>query len=316
MTPRLSSVVTLASVRGELRQQPSLLRSFRASSAWRALPAGGDPIFVGAGDSYAASLCASFLAGPRVLALDPLSLAESTGWADERQVYIISVSGETRANIDLARALMGVAKETVAVTCNPKSRLAAVADGVIQLPFRPRGKSPGVATFVLSLAAALKICGLDSDCDFEGLFSRATAISKRIRVARGRNVTYFVGNNEAYGALVYGAAKIYELLGSRAQPSLLEEFSHMPLFSLSASDSVNVVESPAGEVGLQLLEKLGDAGYTSSLITLEGGRIERLYTLVFALQIAAVDAAKREGLKVPYFLTAKKKLRISDEMIY
>ena len=32
--------------------------------------------------------------------------------------------------------------------------------------------------------------------------------------------------------------------------------------------------------------------------------------------MAAVDAAKREGLETPYFLSAKKKLKISDEMIY
>src|SRR4029077_11161715 len=103
----------------------------------------------------------------------------------------------------------------------------------------------------------------------------------------------------------------------RAQPSLLEEFSHMPLFSLSASDSVNVVESPEGGKGERLFGKLSEGGYPSSLITLEGGgRVERLYSLIFALQIAAVNAAKRRGLKVPYFLTAKKKLKISDEMIY
>ena len=209
-----------------------------------------------------------------------------------------------------------MAKKTAAVTCNPQSRLAAVVDSVIQLPFRPRGKSPGVASFTLSLAAALKVCGLDLECDFAQALSCAAAASKQIRIAGGRNVTYFAGNNDAYGAAVYGAAKIYELMGGRAQPSLLEEFSHMPLFSLSASDSVNVVESPEGDKGERLFEKLRDAGYASSLIALEGGRVERLYTLIFALQIAAADAAKRKGLAVPYFLTAKKKLRISDEMIY
>ena len=34
------------------------------------------------------------------------------------------------------------------------------------------------------------------------------------------------------------------------------------------------------------------------------------------MQMAAIDAARREGLESPYFLGAKKKLRISDEMIY
>jgi fructoselysine-6-P-deglycase FrlB-like protein len=311
-----SSKATLASVANELAEQPSLLRSFQKSALWSELGDRGDPIFVGAGDSYAASLCASFLAGPKVLALDPYSLAETAGWAKGRPVYITSVSGETRANVELARALEGVAKETVAITSNPKSRLAAAADKVVELPFRPRGKSPGVASFTLSLAAVLKVAGLDSLCDFEEVFSRSTSVSKTIQIAGGRNVTHFAGNNEAYAASIYGTAKIYELLGGVAQASLLEEFSHMQLFSLSTSDSVNVIESQGGRKGGELCERLKEGGYPSSLIRPEGGRVEGLYLLVFAMQMAALRAAKREGLEAPYFLGAKKKLRISDEMIY
>jgi len=313
---RLSSEATIAYVAGEFKAQPSLLGSFRRSALWSELGDAGDPIFVGAGDSYAASLCASFMIGPRVLALDPYSLAESPGWARGRPVYIVSVSGETRSNIELARALKGVAKLTVAITCSPKSRLAEAADSVVELPFRPRVKSPGIATFALSLAAVLKVCGLESACDFHEVLSRSTTAAKGVRIAGGRGLTYFAGNNEAYAASVYGVAKIYEFLGRRAQASLLEEFSHMPLFSLSTSDRVNVIESPSGRMGERLHETLTNGGYPSSLIRTEGDPVERLYLLVFSMQKAAIDAAKREGLKAPYFLGAKKKLRISDEMIY
>ena len=90
----------------------------------------------------------------------------------------------------------------------------------------------------------------------------------------------------------------------------------MPLFSLSASDHVNVIESPNGEKGGQLHEGLTKGGYSSSLIRLEGDPVERLYLLVFSMQRAVIDAARREGLKSPYFLGAKKKMRISDGMIY
>jgi hypothetical protein len=108
----LTTEATIASVTEEFKAQPSLLRSFRKSALRSELGGGGDPIFVGAGDSYAASLCASFMAGPRVAALDPYSLIESIRWARRRPVYIVSVSGETRSNIELARALKGVAKLT------------------------------------------------------------------------------------------------------------------------------------------------------------------------------------------------------------
>jgi len=313
---RLSTQASLVSVTKELKAQPSLLRSFRESARWSELGETDDPILVGAGDSYAASLCASFLAGPRVVALDPYSLAESVKWAKARHVYIISISGETASNVELARRLKGLAKDTIAITCNPRSRLAAAADDVVELPFKPGGKSPGIASFTLSLAAALKVCGLDSDCNFDAVLSRAAVGSKRIRISGGRSVTHFVGNNEAFGASIYGVAKIYEFLGARAQASLLEEFSHMPLFSLSGSDIVNVFESPEGDKGKRLCERLRLGGFASSLIRPEGARVERLYLIVFAMQMAAIKAARKEGLKSPYFLSAKKKLKISDEMIY
>jgi len=312
----LSNRATFVSVTKEFREQPSLLRSFRGSGRWSELGGGDDPILVGAGDSYAASLCASFMGGPRVLALDPFSLTESISWAKGRPVYIVSVSGETRSNIELARALKGVAGRTVAITSNPRSRLAAEVDTVVELPFKQKSKSPGVASFTLSLAAVLKVAGLDLQCDFEDAFSRAASVSKEIRITGTRSVTHFTGNNELYAASIYGVAKVYELLGGRAQASLLEEFSHMPLFSLSTSDSVNVIESPKGRKGEQLCERLNDGGFDSSLIRLEGTRLERLYLLIFAMQMAAIDAAKNKGLEAPYFLGARKKLSISDEMIY
>ncbi len=307
---------TLDSVFKEFKEQPSLLRSFRRSAPWSELEDARDPILVGAGDSYAASLCPSFMVGPRIAALDPYSLSEAVGWARRRPVYIISISGETISNIELARALRGVASRTTAITCNPTSRLAHAVDAVVELPFKPQAKSPGLATFTLSLAAALKVCGLESDCDFGLVLSRAVAESKRIRIASGRNVTYFASNNEAYAASIYGVAKIYELLGSRAQASLIEEFSHMPLFSLSTSDSVNVIESAAGHKGVRLHKKLEGRGFASSLISPKGNTVERLYLLVFAMQMAAISAARKKGLDAPYFLSATKKLRISDEMIY
>ena len=312
----MSGGATIASVAKEFEEQPSLLRSLRESAVWSEFGDTGDLTLVGAGDSYAASLCASFLSGPRVRAWDPYSLTESIESARGRIVCIISISGETKANIDLARALRGVAERTACITSNPKSRLAQAVDSVVALPYNPPGKSPGIASFTCALAAALKVCGFDPELDFKEALSRSRGESRRIKVASGSNVTYFVGNNEAYALSVYGAAKVYEFLGARAQASMLEEFSHMQLFSLSPSDCVNVIEFPDGTRGELLSEKLKRAGYDVSLIRPEGGNVERLYNLVFAIQTAAIAAARKRGLDAPYFLRAKKKLRISDEMIY
>lgn len=309
----MSSGSSLESIAGEIRGQPSLLHSFRSGG----LPEPEErPMLVGAGDSYAASLCAYFLAGPRVTALDPFSLAASLGWAKGRTVCIVSISGRTRSNIELARALKRTASRTVAITCNPGSDLARSVDAVVDLGYRPAAKSPGISTFTLSLAAVLSVCGMGLDLDFRRAFSNGSEMSRDVRIAGRSGLTHFAGNNADYAACVYGVAKVYELLGGRAQASLLEEFSHMPLFSLSSSDTVNVVSATEGRRGERLAVSLRREGYASSLIRPRGGPTERLYSLIFALQIAAAKEAKRRGLKAPHFLRARSQLRISDEMIY
>lgn len=308
--------VSIPSIADEFQAQPSILHSFRTSPEWSELESVDAPVFVGAGDSYAAGLCASLLAGPRVAALDPYSLSESVEWAKGRRVYIVSVSGQTSSNVELARALRGVASKTTAITCNLASRLAAEADTSVRLPFTPRPRSPGIASFVLSLSAVLKVAGFHQGLDFQRLLSRASAASTAIEMAGPRAVTHLTGNNELYGASLYGAAKVYEMVGGRAQASLLEEFSHTTLFSLAASDRVNIFQPAGQRKGAILFDRLEDGGFRASLLPLEGSRLERLYTAVFALQASAIRTAKSRGFRAPYFLSAREKLSISDELIY
>jgi fructoselysine-6-P-deglycase FrlB-like protein len=308
----LARLASIASARAEFDDQPSLLCSL---SGRRLEEAEEGSVFVGAGDSYAAALCAFFMSPRRVQAFDPYSLSRSPHWARGRTVYIISVSGATRSNVELAASLRSLAGRVVAVTSYPSSPLAEEADDVVEMPFRPLPKSPGIATFTLSLLIALKLSCGKVRCDFRRAASTARPLARSVAIARG-GVTHLVGNNEAYAASVYGAAKIYELLGGRAQASLLEEFSHMQLFSLAPSDRVNVAGPSTEALARRLRDALRENGVGCSLVGLSGPRVERLFAFVFSLQLAAVEEAAARGLRNPYFLSARKKLRISDRMIY
>ena len=303
---------TVESTKDEFEGQPSLLRSLPRRPLEEAEEGS---VFVGAGDSYAAALCAFFMSPRRVQAFDPYSLSQSLDWARGRTVYIVSASGATKTNVELAKALKGVARRIVAVTCNPSSPLAREADEVVAMPFKPLPKSPGIFSFTLSLLTILRLSGAHAACDFARAASSAKLLAKKVSISR-RGTTYIVANNEAYAASVYGAAKIYELLGRRAQAALTEEFSHMQLFSLAASDAVNIATSSNEPKGMRLREALEDNGFSCSLLELPGPRIERLFTLVFTLQLAAIEDAAARGLVHPYFLSARRKLRVSDRMIY
>jgi glutamine---fructose-6-phosphate transaminase (isomerizing) len=298
----------------EVAGQPKALREFSRSSIARA-PQGS--LIVGAGDSYAAALAAFYISRGSCIALDPYALAASPEMAAGREVFFISISGRTIANIAASKMIRGIAKRTTALTVDDGSPLAAATDRILRLPFTPIPKSPGLLSFSLSLLAALMVTtGEVSPIDLRRVFKAAESDTKRVLFGRG--TTYFLGNSAGYSAAVYSAAKVYEMLGSKAEAELLEEFSHMELFSLKRSDSVNIFScfDPLDR-GKRLRRALLDRGYEARVIPSRGGsEVEQLFHSVFVAQLAVLGKAKAINLAKPRFQTATGKLKISDTMIY
>ena len=171
-------------------------------------------------------------------------------------------------------------------------------------------------SFGLSALAVLKMVGAKGPCDFEGMFEEAKSDSAALSVARG--TTYLLGNSLGHAAALYASAKVYELLGSRAHAEVLEEFSHMELFSLRKSDSVIAFSAfdPRGVAG-KLERALSKEGYRSTTVSARGRTpMERFFHSVFVSQLWCLAEAERAGLGAPRFLAGAKRLRVSDSMIY
>ena len=272
--------MSIAQVEREVRTQPEMLDRALADLEPGSLRDGS--LLVGAGDSYAASVCVSQLSSMKVLALDPLALLDMARL--DRDVCIISVSGRTRANLDLAKAARATGQSVVVVTANPRSPLALLADRVVELPFRPAPRTPGMLSFTLSLLALLKMTQPAFGCDFQTAFRSAKAASRSVAVTK-RGTTFMLGNWALHGVSIYGAAKVYELLGWKAQSEMLQQFAHTELFSLSRSDSVNILSG----VGLTKYEnrlhaELVKRGYRARIVLPEGRSVvEKLFSAVFAL---------------------------------
>jgi fructoselysine-6-P-deglycase FrlB-like protein len=300
-------------LRDEVRAQPSDLEK-AARSKLPLAPRGA--IFVGAGDSYAAALAAQYASDGALRAVDPYVLATQPQMAKNQEVFFISVSGRTSSNLEAARKVSGIAKKSTAVTAVPNSPLGKLTKGMIPLPMKYTPKTPGMLSFCLSLLVVLKLARGDVTCDFPGALARAELDSRRIGFAKG--TTYFLGNSLSYPAAVYGAAKTYEILGTKSHPELLEEFSHLQLFSLAKSDVVNVFGAfdPAS-LGKRLTKALKEGGYSAPLINGWGSNYaERLFHSVFTIQLSILRESRRRGLTEPKFLGSRGKLSTSDEMIY
>src|SRR5438309_4332426 len=99
-------------------------------------------IFTGSGDSFASSIFAHYLSQMQAFAADPFELQLYPRVTRNKTLFITSVSGKTRTNIQLAKRVRGLAKKRVAITANPESSLAKECDDVIRLRYR----SPGTLT--------------------------------------------------------------------------------------------------------------------------------------------------------------------------
>jgi hypothetical protein len=303
----------LRAVTDELWKQAAILERFSRAGLRRA-PRGS--IFVGAGDSYAAAMAGFYASGGHCIAMDPYSLASAPELAEGVEVFFISVSGKTSSNLAAARKVSRVARRTTAVTAEGGSQLAGLTDDVVVLPLTYVPRTPGMLSFSLSLLAVIDIAVGVGKCDFRRAFDRA--VSDAGRIGWGRGTTYFLANSLGYPAAMYAAGKTYELTGARAQPELLEEFSHLELFTLRKSDFVNTFScfDPSG-ISRKLTRALGDQGYNAHIVPSWGeSDAERLFHAVFTGQLAIVEEAERTGLAKPRFLSTEGRLHTSDYMIY
>jgi len=300
-------------LRAEVELEPGLLEDYAKTRVPRA-PNGA--IFVGAGDSYAAALAGFYGSGGRCAAMDPYALRSAPQAARGLEVFFISASGRTSSNLAAAEAVTGLARRTVAITAEASSPLSGKCDDVLALPMKYEPRMPGLVSFGLSLLAVMKAVRAAGKCDLESAF--ASAVEDCNNVLTGKGTTYFLGNSLAYPAARYAAAKTYEFLGSKAHAELLEEFSHMELFTLEKPDVVNVFAAfdPSGLAG-RLGAALAMEGYTARVVPSRGtSDLERLFHAVFVCQLSALNGSAGRRLSRPRFLSDRGRLETSDSMIY
>ena len=113
-------------------------------------------IFTGSGDSYSAALFASELTNGISQAFDPYELSKKSWLARGKHLVIISVSGKTKTNTELATKLRRTARAVVAVTSDLDSPLALKCDDTILLNHR-RENVPTAGTS--SYTSSLLVCG-------------------------------------------------------------------------------------------------------------------------------------------------------------
>jgi len=276
-------------------------------------------IFTGSGDSFACSLFAHYLSNMQALAADPYEVQLYPQVSKNKTVFITSVSGKTRTNIQLARKVKGVAKKRVAITSNPESPLAKECDDVIRLPYRSPGiLTSGTASFSATLiAVASLIRRLPKLDSLRTIERQAAEWARRLRV-HPRGEFLFVGSGTGYSLAMYAAFKIHEVLGLPAQYQQTEQLGHSQLFSLQErSDNLLFLSPSSDKKTSEVFRVLSKNGFHAYL--LKGSTADPILAalqVTFCIQHLALHLARKKGLQECAFVTDKKRLALSSRLIY
>ena len=265
-------------------------------------------IFCGNGDSLAAAMLAEAHSDLRTHAADPLDLAKNRSILKGRDLYLISISGQTVSNIRAAE----LADRSAAITSYPQSRLAHACKSVIQLQFPNSDiKSAGTVSFLDSALCCVSMVRQVQIKEAAKIFESAQAQSS---TASYQNRLFILGNLHTYPLAMYAAAKMYEVLGRGASYQRIEQFSHMELFSVRPGDTVAIFEPP-NRYNQRLAAELKsmDVGVVQPVPPLQD-HISNLLFYTFFSQLVPLHLAGDQ--KDCYFLAAHDLLRASNGMIY
>ena len=315
------SVSSLDATEREIQSQVVELVSFAASLDREDNYRRFDPakfVFTGSGDSFASSLYAHYLSGGQSLAVDPYELLLSKSLAKNRILFITSVSGRTKANIQLAKLTRRLARKRIAVTSEPDSLLAQECDETIQIRFRKsRILTAGTASFTASLLAlASQIRRLP---EMDGLAARYSQMARW--GLKNRNFTnegfLFVGSGIGYALAAYGANKFHEILGQSADFEHTEQFGHSKLFGVEKATNIICLSSPRDLKTTYLSRALSRNGFHCQVM--KGNSTDGVIwglEAAFAIQNLVVSEAKKRGLTDCTFLRDRRRLRLSSQLIY
>jgi len=275
-------------------------------------------IFAGSGDSFAAAVFAQELSRGESVASDPYELLTNTKRIRGKNLVIISVSGRTKTNIELARKAKGISTTTIAITANPESPLARECDETLQLQYRTTGiLTSGTISFTTSLlACALLLRNLPRIVQVKAAPIDTARLATNLRQA-GKGAFVLTGSGANYALCLYGAAKINEVLGAKAEAVYPEQLGHAKLFTIDRERDVIVCISSGRDKAMRTHELLRRDGFQSSILAFPDSHVvNRSLRITIYLQQLALSLARRKGAEECAFLSDKNRLNLSNSMIY
>jgi fructoselysine-6-P-deglycase FrlB-like protein len=287
-------------------------------------------LFVGSGDSYIAGLAAQYFSGSRAICCSPIDIIKNPLLVKRRNLFVVSISGNTQANILAAKIAKKHGVGTIsALTARSSSRLAKSCDQTIELKYKNTGiTTAGTISFTTSMIKCISLSTeLQLPSNLRKMYNRAEnqakqAISKIDDKSNSSSSTsYFIlGNSQLHAIAMYGALKFNEVFGAKAMAYPTEEFCHSPLFSIKETDQAIVLggeeDDDDDDNSSKLSKRLNEEGFASVHVGFKPTGIELLLQATFFIQLFVLKLAQKYSLTSCYFLRNENLLKVSSDFIY
>jgi fructoselysine-6-P-deglycase FrlB-like protein len=288
-------------------------------------------LFVGSGDSHVAGLAAQYFSGSQAICCYPIDIIKNPLLVKRRNLFIVSISGNTQANIMAAKiAKKHGASNITALTARPSSRLAKFCDQIIELKYRNTGiATAGTISFTASMIKCISLItqlhlpsniGEIYNCAEKQAKQAISKIDDKSNSSSSNSCYFILGNGQLHAIAMYGSLKINEVFGVRAMAYPAEEFCHSPLFSIQETDQAIVLgdddDDDDNNNSRKLSKRLNEEGFSSVYVGFQNKGIELLLSATFFIQLVLLKLAQKYGLTSCHFLSNKKLLRVSSDFIY
>jgi glucosamine--fructose-6-phosphate aminotransferase (isomerizing) len=305
---KIKFVSTITAFESEITMQLEFLEHFQ-SQKQLSIQNQQKAVFCGTGDSFASAQLGEVFSNFRVKALDPLDMSKYKKLLSNHHLYLISISGNTISNIQLARQ----SKISTAITANPKSKLANVCNGIIPLKFDNTGiQTAGSISFLASALTCISLVTRFKMPNYAKLYKMAFDVSKK--PIHGR--VYVLGNLYSYPIAMFCAAKLQEVLGADVRYERIEQFSHMGLFSSRKGDTVLIFEKKNNH-NEKLVRQIKKCGLHPILVDPQiNDPIGQVIFFIFVSEFLSLHLAKIKNIKECFFVEEKKLRNASSSMIY
>ena len=272
-------------------------------------------IFVGSGDSYVAGLAVEYLTDHKCRCYSPSDLMESK-FSDNKTYCFISVTGKTRANIEVARRANKAGVKTVAVTLNKDSKLAEVCQQVVPLKItRSQTPTAEFAALVANIVTCLQLSGITVPDKFDIWHRKSIELSSNLldSVKLPSDTTFVLGNNLLYAVALYTSLQLSEFFGTTAVAHKLEEFCHSPIFGIRQPHHIWILGQREHSIKESLKKLVLQLSYFELY---NSDSVAELFQSIFFVQSLILLLSERNGLTQLRYVSENDILKTSSEIIY